>query len=534
MWIKANNFLLDSATVPIDIDEMLEELLIKYLRIDKANFKRYLINSKSVDARRGTPQFVYSIFAEVADNCKFDSSRAEVISDNTVWEKYAPSLEIPKVKNSAKAIVVGSGPAGIFGALALAEAGVKVQIIDRGFDVDTRAKDWEKFLRDRELNTESNLLIGEGGAGTFSDGKLYTRTKDKSSNYILKTFVDCGASPDTIYLKRPHLGSDKLPEIAKNLRKKIEELGGEFAFGKKVVSIKIENNQVKGVILSDGSIIEGDYVLLAHGLGGRELTLELAKKGVKYKLKSFQIGCRIEHPQLLIDRHQYRLMKRFDSLGAAEYNFVSKLPANNQDKILGVSSFCMCPGGEIVMASAWKGQLTTNGMSRHARDGKFANSCLIMTIDGDRFGTLEAAYKFLTKYEKAAFLSGNENYTIVGQSAEAFLNKREGLCREESSAQTGITSGRIDKLLSEELYNSLAYALKDFDKKCPGFIKEGQLHGIETCVSSPARFLRDETTLMSSVTNLFIGGEGAGCAGGIMSAAIDGIKLAKKIVELIR
>ncbi|MBR7127180.1 MAG: hypothetical protein IKD09_01180, partial [Lentisphaeria bacterium] len=204
------------------------------------------------------------------------------------------------------------------------------------------------------------------------------------------------------------------------------------------------------------------------------------------------------------------------------------------EKIRGVSSFCMCPGGEIVMASAWKGQLTTNGMSRHARDGKFANSCLIMTIDGDRFGTLEAAYKFLTKYEKAAFLSGNENYTIVGQSAEAFLNKREGLCREESSAQTGITSGRIDKLLSEELYNSLAYALKDFDKKCPGFIKEGQLHGIETCVSSPARFLRDETTLMSSVTNLFIGGEGAGCAGGIMSAAIDGIKLAKKIVELIR
>ena len=534
MWIKTDNFLLDSATVPIDIDEMLEELLIRYLRINKGDFKQYLINSKSIDARRGTPQFVYSVFVEVADNSDFDRERAIEIDVSTVLEKYAPKLDVDFCGDKGVVIVVGTGPAGIFGALTLAEAGLKPIILDRGFDVDKRREDWQKFLETRELDTESNLLIGEGGAGTFSDGKLYTRTKDKSSSYILKTFVDCGASSDIIYLKRPHLGSDRLIDIAKNLRKKIVELDGEFRFGKCAVSLKIENNQFKGVLLNDGTVVEGDYLLLAHGLGGRELTLDLVKKGVKHKLKSFQIGCRIEHPQLLIDQHQYRLRKKFDSLPAAEYNFVSKLPVDNKEKILGVSSFCMCPGGEVVMASAWKNQVTTNGMSRYARDGKFANSCLIMTIDGERFGTAEAAYKFLTKYEKTAFLNGNEDYTIVAQSAEAFLAKREGLCREESSAQTGIVSGRIDKILSEELYRGLAYALRDFDRKCPGFIREGQILGVETCVSSPVRFLRDETTLMSSVENLFIAGEGAGCAGGIMSAAIDGIKLGKKIIELIK
>ncbi len=533
MWLKIDNFLLDSASVPYDVDEMLGELLVRYLRMDKTNFKRYLITSKSIDARRGTPQFVYSVYAEIEDNSKFDNSRAFEVAEAEVLDKYEPTLDIKKLEERKKAIVVGTGPAGIFGALALAEAGMEVLILDRGFDVDRRSADWQKFLETRELDSESNLLIGEGGAGTFSDGKLYTRTKDPSSKFILKTFVDCGASSDTIYLKRPHLGSDKLPIIAKNLRKKIEALGGTFRFGSSVRTLNIIDNQVKGVILSDGTLIEGDYVLLAHGLGGRELTQELVKKGVKCKLKSFQIGCRIEHPQLLIDRHQYRLMKRYDSLPAAEYNFVAKLPNDNREKILGVSSFCMCPGGEVVMASAWKGQVTSNGMSRYARDGKFANSCLIMTIDGERFGTVEAAYKFLTKYEKSAFLAGNEDYTLIAQSAEAFLNKREGLCREESSSSTGIVSSRIDKILSEELYKSLAYALRDFDKRCPGFIKEGQLTGIETCVSSPVRFLRDDESLMSSVKNLYIAGEGAGCAGGIMSAAIDGIKLAKKLVENI-
>lgn len=534
MWLKIDNFLLDSSTVPVDIDDMLAELLARYVRVGAKDLKQYLINSKSIDARRGTPQFVYSIFVEIADGVKFDQSRASVISEEVVLEKYSPSVGIEKSGKEANVVVVGTGPAGIFAALALAEANLKPLILDRGFDVDTRSADWEKFLETRELDTESNLLIGEGGAGTFSDGKLYSRTKDKSSNFILKTFVECGASKDTMYLKRPHLGSDKLPLIAKNLRAKIERLGGKFRFGSCVQSIKIENNQVCGVVLQGGEVIKADYVLLAHGLGGRELTMDLIRKNVKYKLKSFQIGCRIEHPQLLIDRHQYRMMKRFDSLGAAEYNFVSKLPDNNKEKILGVSTFCMCPGGEVVMASAWKNQLTTNGMSRYARDGEFANSCLIMTIDAERFGTAEAAYKFLTKYEKAAFLAGDENYTIVAQSAEAFLNKREGLCRENSSASTGIKAGRIDKILSEELYKGIAYALKDFDKKCPGFIREGQLLGIETCISSPVRFLRDEESLMSSVNNLYIAGEGAGCAGGIMSAAIDGIKLAKKIIDFIR
>ena len=198
MWLKIDNFLLDSSTVPVDIDDMLAELLARYVRVGAKDLKQYLINSKSIDARRGTPQFVYSIFVEIADGVKFDQSRASVISEGVVLEKYSPSVGIEKSGKEADVVVVGTGPAGIFAALALAEANLKPLILDRGFDVDTRSADWEKFLETRELDTESNLLIGEGGAGTFSDGKLYSRTKDKSSNFILKTFVECGASKDTM------------------------------------------------------------------------------------------------------------------------------------------------------------------------------------------------------------------------------------------------------------------------------------------------------------------------------------------------
>ena len=343
----------------------------------------------------------------------------------------------------------------------------------------------------------------------------------------MKTFVEHGASEDTLYLKRPHIGSDVLPRIAASMRYEIESCGGEFRFGTEVESLLIENGRAAGVLTADKEKIYGSAVLMAHGLGGRKLTIELIKQGVQHELKGFQLGCRIEHPQYMIDRQQYHLKHRPQSLGSAEYNFVSG--ADDKAKIKGVSTFCMCPGGEVVMASAWRGQLTSNGMSLYARDGKFANSCMIMSFEGKDFGTAENAYDFLKKYEMAAFAAGGGNYTLPAQSAAGFLNGREELIYPETSCRTGVVSARLDELFPKDMRNALRRALLNFQKKCPFFIDCGQFAGIESCVSSPVRFVRRDGSRESMLDGLYLCGEGAGYAGGIMSGAIDGLKAAQEI-----
>ena len=533
MYFLLDGLEVDASRAGSNIDLQIGMLVCRILHIEPEKILNWRIKSKSIDSRRKV-HIVYSVVVESNADLSLlkvkTPLRISVISAEEVQRKFDPVLNIVRNKNaSAPVIVVGTGPAGIFAALALSRAGFRVIILDRGRKVDERAADWQKFLRNRELDTNSNLLIGEGGAGTFSDGKLFTRTRDENSNFVLKTFVEHGASPDTIYLKRPHIGSDILPKVAESMRHEIESLGGEFRFGTAVKSLIIEDDKVSGVITVCGEKIYGCAVLLAHGLGGRDLTMELIRQGIPYELKGFQIGCRIEHPQYMIDRQQYHMSGRPASLGSAEYNFVS--PGNEQMKIRGVSSFCMCPGGEIVMASAWRNQLTSNGMSVHARDGKFANSCLIMSFDGKDFGSVQSAYDFLKKYEKAAFEAGGGNYTLPAQSAAGFLNGREDILYRESSSQTGVISARLDLLFPLEMRNSLRHALLNFQKKCPFFIDCGQFAGIETCVSSPVRFVRNVETLGSPVENLYLCGEGAGYAGGIMSGAVDGLKTARMIAE---
>ncbi len=530
MWFLVEGIELDALRVGKDADKTLAGVLCRILALKNENIINCLIKSKSIDSRRSKPQLVYSLFVEsVIDLAKCRTSlKITPVSLTEVNKKYSPELDIThNVSTKSPVIVIGTGPAGIFAALALARAKFKVIILDRGKKVDARQQDWEKFIKTRELDEESNLLIGEGGAGTFSDGKLFTRTKDEDSNFVLKTFVEHGASPDTLYLKRPHIGSDILPRVAASMRLEIESLGGEFRFSTQVKSLIIENDTVTGVETADGEKIYGSAVLAAHGLGGRALTMEMIRLNVPHELKGFQIGCRIEHPQYLIDRQQYHLAHRPVSLGSAEYNFVSQ--GDEKMNIKGVSTFCMCPGGELVMASAWRGQLTSNGMSLHARDGKFANSCLIMSLDGRDFPTAASAYEFLKKYERAAFEAGGGNYTMPAQSAAGFLHGREELLYQENSCRTGVTAARLDMIFAEDIRNSFRRALLNIQKKCPFFIDRGQFVGIETCVSSPVRFLRDRETLESGVKNLYLAGEGAGYAGGIMSGAIDGLRCAKKI-----
>ena len=533
MFFLISGLEIKAVTAPADVDGSIRKYIEKILKLPQNSLQQCLIKSKSIDSRSTQPQINYSVFVETEIDLTKRKSflKISAVFEDEVQKKFSPQLNIAhNVCNDSPIIVVGTGPAGIFGALALARANFKVIVLDRGRKVDEREQDWKKFLQSRELNEDSNLLIGEGGAGTFSDGKLFTRTKDPDGNFVLKTFVEHGASEDTLYLKRPHIGSDVLPRIAASMRHEIESCGGEFRFGTEVESLLIENGRAVGVMTVGGEKIYGRAVLMAHGLGGRKLTLELIKQGVPHELKGFQMGCRIEHPQYMIDCQQYHLKQRPASLGSAEYNFVS--PYDEKANIKGVSTFCMCPGGEVVMASAWRGQLTSNGMSLHARDGKFANSCMIMSFDGRDFKDAANAYEFLKKYEKAAFAAGGNNYALPAQSAAGFLNGREELIYPETSIRTGIVSARLDEIFPHDMRNALRRALLNFQKKCPFFIDCGQFAGIESCVSSPVRFVRKADSRESLLAGLYLCGEGAGYAGGIMSGAIDGLKAAQEIAAM--
>ncbi len=520
MYTIFRNLSVNALTAPADIDRRIGAVAAKTAGLPPDALRSWRILAKSVDSRRGAPQLVYTLLAEV-EKTSAAARKLEPVPPEMLAQFEAPRLELPET-TLLHPLVVGTGPAGIFAALALAMAGTRPIVLDRGPEVEPRFAAVQHFLETRELEESANLLIGEGGAGTFSDGKLYTGTRDGNSGFILNAFAEAGAPAEIRYLKRPHIGSDRLRLVAAGLRKRILDLGGEFRFGVEVTDLLLRDGRCRGVVTASGETIEAPLTLIAAGLGGRELSRRLRERGAACEFKSFQIGCRIEHPQELVDRRQYRLPgSRPEALGAAEYHMVS-----HPQRAPGVSTFCMCPGGEILNATAWRGRSVTNGMSDYARAGEFANSCLIVTFPPEKFTGPDAAYARLEALEKAVFEQGGRDYTLPAQDAAAFLRRRNGLSSRRTSCRCGIVPGRIDRLLPEELGAGIAAAFAHFDRLMPGFIRHGRLIGAETCVSSPLRFLRDPATLESSLAGLYLGGEGAGCAGGIMSAAADGLRLA--------
>lgn len=513
---KITGFKVDSTKAPADIDDRVAELAARSEGIASGRVRDWRITGKSIDARRGRPVLLYSLELDIDEN------------DPPADLHAAPRLMLPEAVSLLHPVVVGTGPAGIFAALAFAMAGAKPLILDRGRAVEERYADYRRFLETRELDESSNLLLGEGGAGTFSDGKLYTGTRDARSGFILNAMVEAGAPPEIRYLKRPHIGSDKLRMVAANLRRRITGLGGVFRFGVEVTGLLVKGGRCAGIETASGERIEAPAVVMAPGLGGRALVLRMAEQGAGCELKPFQIGCRIEHPQSFIDRAMYRLESRPAALGAAEYHLVSR----SGDGVSGVSSFCMCPGGEILNATAWRGQSVTNGMSNYARDGEFANGCLITTLSPGSSGKVADVYRFLAELEKRFFLAGGGDYALPAQDAAAFLSGRAGLSQARTGAATGIVPGRIDRMIPEELAGALRVAIRHFDRGNPGFIRYGKFVGLETCVSSPLRFCRNPVTFSSDLAGLYPAGEGVGCAGGIMSAAVDGLKVALSVLEI--
>ncbi len=471
----------------------------------------YRILRRSIDARRrGEPVLLYRVEVAPAQQRLPDPPDAEHF-----LYQLTPRAPLPQ-----GAVVVGTGPAGLMAAHLLSVHGCRPLVLDRGCDARRRSEDVERFLTARSLDPESNYLYGEGGAGTFSDGKLYTRVRDPRAAFMLATLVAARAPANIRYHAHPHIGSDILPQVVARLRERIIAQGAEFRWRTRVSDLVIENRRCVGVRTAAGETIRAPCVILATGHSDRALLRRLLAAGLSAQAKGYQLGCRIEHPQSLIDRAMYGDPQLREVLGAAAYQLNARGTAT-----AGVTSFCMCPGGEVMPISTGDG-LCTNGMSRYARAGAFANAALITAQPA----TGAAAFDRLDALEQQIAAAGGGGFAAPAQPAAAFLRGEHATRLPASSYPLGLRPARLDQLLDPATRDALRAALPVFARRIPGFIDHGLLIGMETRVCSPLRFVRDAQTGAASIPGLYIAGEAAGAAGGIVSAGIDGLRLAEAIL----
>ena len=525
MKISIERLVVSAAGKPRSLDFELHPFIASYCGIRSEDIIDYTIVKRSIDARpQPDVKLLYSLIVELNDK----------IRPKRTWEP-APAelpLELPTFHGAGlplHPVIVGAGPAGLFCALILAMSGCKPVILDRGRDVIRRKADIDHFFLERELNEESNLLFGEGGAGTWSDGKLYTRIRDPRIQFVLQEMIAAGAPENIAYYSHPHIGSDLLPNVIANLRKKIESLGGVFRWDSRAESLMVQNDVCHGVILANGEKLEAPLVVSACGHSARDFILATIRAGATFRMKGFQIGCRIEHPQDFINWMQFGIQETVPALGNAEYNLVSR-PASD-GRVGGASTFCMCPGGEVIPATSKRNRLCTNGMSNSARSGRFANTAIVTTLGPELFASPQEAYAFLDLLEKKAFEAGGGDYGCPAQKASDFLRGGTGPLPKYSSWKFGLEKARLDALLPDSVRRALCRALVHFDHHASGYVRYGTLLGVETRVSSPVRFERDEITRENPLHHFYPVGEGAGLAGGITSSAVDGILTAESILR---
>jgi uncharacterized FAD-dependent dehydrogenase len=502
--------------------DRLQQSLAEYIGIPAEELLEFKIIKRSIDAR--------------ARQIKYQLRIAYFLRDESViWPTQKPKEYQQVTDQDPRVLVVGSGPAGLFAALKLIEEGIKPILIERGKDVRARRRDLAKINKEHIVNPESNYCFGEGGAGTYSDGKLYTRSGHKKTiKAVLKTFVDHGAHEDILVDAHPHIGTNKLPAIITHMRQKIINCGGEVHFETKLTDFIIENHVLKGVEVNNKNIISAEACILATGHSARDIFYALHQKQVKLEFKTFAMGVRVEHPQALIDQIQYKTPQRGQYLPPSAYSLVEQV--DNK----GVYSFCMCPGGIIAPCATSKGEVVTNGWSPSKRNNPYANSGIVVTIDDEelkdyqQYGPLRGL-KFQEDIEKKCWQLAGETQNVPAQRLQDFIAKRKSESIPKNSYQPGTTSVQMDEIFPTAMTHRLRQGFKKFTQKMKGFDHpDAVILAPESRTSSPVRIpRRDDTLEHPELSGLFPCGEGAGYAGGIVSAAIDGERCALAVKEVL-
>lgn len=503
--------IINNITVPLDTSkEELFSIAIKKSGIPQQSVTGYKINRRSVDARRKNVQFNYSI---------------TLFTDNETIEK-KQKLQQGTKKLETRPIIIGSGPAGLFCAYILAKNGYRPILFERGKCVDERVKAIHLLNTSATLDPNTNIQFGEGGAGTFSDGKLTTRINSPHCEEVLDIFTNFGAPEEIQYMAKAHIGTDILRDVIKNMRNEIIRMGGEVHFESKLEDLTIKNGKIDSIKVNTEQI-DCKVLLLAIGHSARDTYYMLSNKEIFMEPKAFAVGVRIENPQEFIDKSQYGDFAGHPMLGAADY--VLKYNGENRSCF----SFCMCPGGYVVGAMSENGTVVTNGMSNHARDGENANSALVVNVTKEDYNGVLGGIEFQRLMEKSAYSKANPYYAPV-QNTTDFLEKRitKTVKNTTPTYPIGYVGADLNNILPDFVAKTLHEALPYFDTRIKGFAQNSIITGVETRTSAPVRITRNEDMESISVKGLYPIGEGAGYAGGIMSAAVDGIKAAEKIIKI--
>ena len=530
--------------LPLEHDAAtLRAAVLTRLGLSNDELLEFRVFRRGVDARhKSAILFTYTIdLTTTRDEDILSKSAGDAHVMATPDTSYKPVVDLsarPKDHAQLRPVVIGSGPCGIMAGLILAQAGFKPIIVERGKAVRERTRDTWAFWREGMLDPESNVQFGEGGAGTFSDGKLYSQIKDPKhyGRKVLDEFVKAGAPEEILVVSKPHIGTFRLVKMVEHIRASIEALGGEFRFGQRVDDLVIDDGQVRGVCFADGDELRSDHVILAIGHSARDTFAMLQQRGVYIEAKPFSIGFRIEHPQGLIDRARYGPSAGHPLLGAADYKLVHHAKNGRS-----VYSFCMCPGGTVVAAASEPGRVVTNGMSQYSRDERNANSAIVVAVtpEVDYPGDALAGVALQRQWEERAFELGGRDYRAPAQKVGDFVDGRASseLGAIMPSYTPGVQLGDLSTALPDYAIAAIREALPAFDRQIRGFYqRDALLTGVETRTSSPIRIRRNDDDLQSINTRgLYPAGEGAGYAGGILSAAVDGIKVAEAVaISLVR